>query len=217
MTPKLLKWLYYLVGMVHLLGIVFNNQEVLTATKPFLMPILLYYVYQSQIEQVTLKTILLWISLVFAWLGDLALMQVDAYFLLGVGMFFIAQLCYILLFFKSVKEPIKFKVLPLLPYLLSGILFFYILLPKTEELLIPVLIYGISLIGMAGVARLRYGRTDSKSYYWVLTGALFFLISDTLLALNKFVWDIPYAGIGIMSTYITAQFLITEGILQDEQ
>ena len=142
-------------------------------------------------------------------------MQVDAYFLLGVGMFFIAQLCYILLFFKSVKEPIKFKVLPLLPYLLSGILLFYILLPKTEELLIPVLIYGISLIGMAGVARLRHGRTDSKSYYWVLTGALFFLISDTLLALNKFVWDIPYVGIGIMTTYMSAQILITEGILRD--
>ena len=217
MTPKLLKWLYYLVGMVHLLGIVFNNQEVLTATKPFLMPILLYYVYRSQIEQVTIKTILLWISLVFAWLGDLALMQADAYFLLGVGMFFIAQLCYILLFFKSVEEPIKFKALPLLPYLLSAILLFYILLPKTDELLIPVFIYGISLIGMDGIARLRQGRTASKSYYYVLIGTLLFLISDTLLALNKFVWDIPYAGIGIMSTYMAAQLLITEGILQDEQ
>lgn len=80
MTPKLLKRLYGLVSMVHLLGIVFNNQEILNATKPFLIPILLYYVYQSQIEQVTLNTILLWTSLVFAWLGDLALMQGDTYF-----------------------------------------------------------------------------------------------------------------------------------------
>jgi uncharacterized membrane protein YhhN len=121
------------------------------------------------------------------------------------------------LFFKSVEEPIKFKALPLLPYLLSGILLFYILLPKTDELLIPVFIYGISLIGMAGIARLRQGRTASKSYYYVLIGTLLFLISDTLLALNKFVWDIPYAGMGIMSTYMAAQLLITEGILQDEQ
>jgi|TARA_B110000046_G_scaffold73819_1_gene81702 uncharacterized membrane protein YhhN len=217
MNPKLLKSLYGLVGFLHLLGIVFKNQEILNATKPFLMPILLYYVYKSQIEQVTLKTILLWISLVFAWLGDLALMQEDAYFLLGVGMFFMAQLCYILLFLKSVKEPIKFKTLPLLPYFLAGILLFYILLPKTDALLIPVFIYGLSLIGMAGIARLRQGRADSKSYSYVLIGTLFFLISDSLLALNKFVWDIPYVGIGIMSTYMAAQLLITEGILQDEQ
>ena len=215
MTPKLLKWLYGLVGMVHLLGIVFNNQEILNATKPFLMPILLYYVYQSQIEQVNLNTILLWVSLVFAWLGDLALMQGDTYFLLGVGMFFMAQLCYIFLFLKSVEEPIKLKFLPLLPYLLAGIFLFYILLPKTDELLIPVFIYGLSLIGMAGIARIRQGRTNIKSYRYVLIGTLLFLISDSLLALNKFVWDIPYAGIGIMTTYMGAQILITEGVLQD--
>ncbi|OUU03246.1 MAG: hypothetical protein CBB92_01805 [Flammeovirgaceae bacterium TMED32] len=63
---------------------------------------------------------------------------------------------------------------------------FYILLPKTDELLIPVFIYGLSLIGMACIARLRQGRTNSKSYRYVLIGTLFFLISDSLLAHNKF-------------------------------
>ncbi|MDG1105236.1 MAG: lysoplasmalogenase [Cyclobacteriaceae bacterium] len=214
MTPKLLKRLYGLVSMVHLLGIVFNNQEILNATKPFLIPILLYYVYQSQIKQVTLNTILLWTSLVFAWLGDLAFMQGDTYFLLGVSMFFITQLCYIFLFLKSVEEPIKLKFLPLLPYLLTGIFSFAILLPKTDELLIPVFIYGLSLIGMAGIARLRQGRTNSKSYSYVLVGTILFLISDFILALDKFVWDIPYDAIGIMTTYMGAQVLIIEGILQ---
>ena len=215
MTPKLLKWLYGLVGIFHLLGIVFNNQEILNATKPFLIPILLYYAYQSQIEQVTLNTILLWTSLVFPWLGDLALMQGDTYFLLGVGMCFIAQLCYIFLFLKSVEESIKLKFLPLLPYLLTGIFLFYTLLPMTDELLIPVFIYSLSLIGMAGIARLREGRTNSKSYPYVLIVTILFLISDSFLALNKFVWDIPYDAIGIMTTDMGAQILITEGILQD--
>ena len=145
MIPKSLKWLYYLVGLLHLWAIVFHNQEVLNATKPFLMPILLCYVYKSEIERVNLKTILLWISLVFAWLGDLALMQSDTYFLLGLGLFFIAQICYILLFFKAVEKPIEFKTFPLLPYLLAGILLFYILLPDVNELLVPIVIYGIIL------------------------------------------------------------------------
>ncbi|MDA8889983.1 lysoplasmalogenase, partial [Cyclobacteriaceae bacterium] len=122
---------------------------------------------------------------------------------------------YIFLFLKSVEKPIKLKFLPLLPYLLAGIFLFYILLPKTDELLIPVFIYGLSLIGMAGIARIRQGRTNIKSYRYVLIGTLLFLISDSLLALNKLVWDIPYAGIGIMTTYMGAQILITEGVLQD--
>ncbi|MAJ50432.1 MAG: hypothetical protein CMB82_02310 [Flammeovirgaceae bacterium] len=217
MIPKSLKWLYYSVGLLHLWAIVFHNQEVLNATKPFLMPILLCYVYKSEIERVNLKTILLWISLVFAWLGDLALMQSDTYFLLGLGLFFIAQICYILLFFKAVEKPIEFKTFPLLPYLLAGILLFYILLPDVNELLVPIVIYGIILLTMAGVARLRQGRTNSKSYYYTLLGTLLFVISDSLLALNKFVWNIPYAEIGIMSTYMAAQLLITEGILKNEK
>lgn len=61
----------------------------------------------------------------------------------------------------------------------------YILLPKTDELLIPVFIYGLSLIGMACIARLRQGRTNSKSYRYVLIGTLLFLISDSLLAPKK--------------------------------
>ena len=81
--------------------------------------------------------------------------------------------------------------------------------------LIPVFIYGLGLIGMAGIARLRQGRTNPKSYRYVLIGTLLFLISDSLLALNKFVWDIPYVGIGIITTYMGAQILITEGVLQD--
>ena len=128
-------------------------------------------------------------------------------------MFFIAKLCYIFLFLKSVEEPIKLKFLPLLPYLLTGIFSFAILLPKTDELLIPVFIYGLSLIGMAGIARLRQGRTNSKSYRYVLVGTILFLISDFILALDKFVWDIPYDAIGIMTTYMDAQVLIIQGIL----
>ncbi|MBT5506945.1 MAG: lysoplasmalogenase, partial [Flammeovirgaceae bacterium] len=97
---------------------------------------------------------------------------------------------------------------------LTGIFSFAILLPKTDELLIPVFIYGLSLIGMAGIARLRQGRTNSKSYSYVLVGTILFLISDFILALDKFVWDIPYDAIGVMTTYMGAQVLIIEGILQ---
>ena len=39
-------------------------------------------------------------------------------------------------------------------------------------------------------------------------GAFIFLVSDSLIAINKFVTPIEHAFIGIMSTYYAAQLLI---------
>ena len=63
-------------------------------------------------------------------------------------------------------------------------------------------------------SKLFLARTNSKSYSYVLVGTILFLISDFILALDKFVWDIPYDAIGVMTTYMGAQVLIIEGILQ---
>jgi uncharacterized membrane protein YhhN len=42
-----------------------------------------------------------------------------------------------------------------------------------------------------------------------------FLLSDALLAINKFVAPIPMAGFWVMLTYITAQYLIVKGCSKD--
>ena len=46
--------------------------------------------------------------------------------------------------------------------------------------------------------------------------ALFFVISDGILAIDKFLTTIPLSHILIMGTYATAQYLITKGILIQE-
>jgi len=46
-----------------------------------------------------------------------------------------------------------------------------------------------------------------------MVGAIFFMLSDTLLAMNKFVAPIENERVLIMSTYIIAQFLIAKGII----
>jgi uncharacterized membrane protein YhhN len=45
----------------------------------------------------------------------------------------------------------------------------------------------------------------------LFSGALLFVMSDSLLAINKFVHPIPEAGFLIMSTYILAQYFIVQG------
>ena len=45
----------------------------------------------------------------------------------------------------------------------------------------------------------------------MIAGAVLFIISDSILAINKFYQSFEYAGIAIMLTYGIAQLLITFG------
>ena len=67
----------------------------------------------------------------------------------------------------------------------------------------------ILMMGIGAVER----QTNAKSYQLVLIGAISFIASDSLIAINKFAFAIPFSGVWIMTTYIVAQYLIVEGIL----
>lgn len=216
MKPQFIRYIYLVFGIINIAGHILSNEDLLNYSKPLLMPLLLYYVYQSQMNQVTSRTLLLWAALLFAWFGDLALMLPEQYFLFGVAFFFATQICYIILFQRSTVDGITSKLRPILSYLVYAVFLFYVLLPHVGNLFFPVLIYGLSLIGMAAVARLRKGKTPDQSYVLVTLGSGLFLISDSLLALNKFVAPLSYGATAIMTTYIAAQYLITEGILKDQ-
>lgn len=47
---------------------------------------------------------------------------------------------------------------------------------------------------------------------WVITGALLFVASDSLLAINKFYQPFNSAGLAIMATYGLAQLFIVIGL-----
>jgi uncharacterized membrane protein YhhN len=47
-----------------------------------------------------------------------------------------------------------------------------------------------------------------------MIGSILFVLSDSALAVNKFVRALPLEGLMVMSTYIVAQLLITIGILK---
>ena len=63
-------------------------------------------------------------------------------------------------------------------------------------------------------AAFRYKKVSPASFNFILIGAIFFMLSDTLLAFNKFTNPLPLAGFLIMSTYIVAQYLIAEGSIE---
>ena len=63
-------------------------------------------------------------------------------------------------------------------------------------------------------AHKRRGATSASSFKLVALGAILFAISDGLIAVNKFAFPIPAERILVMSIYMTAQYLIVQGLIQ---
>ena len=90
----------------------------------------------------------------------------------------------------------------------------WVIYPGLGDLLIPVLIYALVLLGMGVWAHKRRGATSSASFQLVAIGAILFALSDGLIAINKFAFEIPFERVLVMSIYMTAQYLIVQGLIQ---
>ena len=58
-----------------------------------------------------------------------------------------------------------------------------------------------------------YYKVNKPANDMFVFGALMFVLSDSLLAINKFLEPLPYAGISIMLTYCAAQYFIVTGFI----
>ena len=203
------------VSITNLVAQLLISQELIQFTKPVLMPLLLFYIYESSKGKVTTTTLLLFLAILLSWFGDISLLyQTETYFMLGIGFFLIAHVCYILILKKATYQKLQFEVFKILPYAVYLVILFSLLLPKVGDLTLPIFIYGIVISVMAGTARLREGNTSNESYQLAFYGSILFLISDSLLAIDKFYVNIPFSGLWVMSTYLAAQYLLVKGILK---
>lgn len=156
------------------------------------------------------------LALAFSVLGDILLMFVqfsEHFFALGLLAFLVAHIFYVMLFLKHRNKklsPILFSVI-LLIYALG---IFYTLKDNLGSMLLPVILYIIIILTMVTTAYLRKYMVSKMSYWLVFLGAISFLISDSVLAINKFSTDVPFERFIVMITYALAQYLIVLGILK---
>jgi uncharacterized membrane protein YhhN len=217
MNKKL--WIAAYLGAlaVDLIAVYSNFDTVRYITKPMLMPLLVgYFISNTSSTASSLKKWVI-LALAFSWAGDVLLMfdQVDEiFFISGLVAFLWAHIWYII-FLQSVTkiEKIGSNALLLVPGLFWLVTLMDILNPSSLGILQwPVQVYGIVLIAMFSGA-LYMGFVKKKSVgLLIILGALFFVISDSLLALNKFHKEFKYAGIAVMCTYGIAQLLIALGV-----
>ncbi|MGE0020653.1 MAG: lysoplasmalogenase [Draconibacterium sp.] len=163
------------------------------------------------------------LAILFSLLGDTFLMFTGNgpnFFIFGLGSFLVAQIGYIFLFrrlnqVEGLKPFLVTKPLWLLLYIFYGGVIYILLFPNLDLVLkIAVFIYMSALLGMSVMALNRKGILPQISFNFVFSGSLLFVVSDTLIALDKFLTPIPADRLWVMSTYMVAQFLIVTGILK---
>lgn len=205
-------------SMLYLGIISIGREDIAWFLKPLLLPILLYGVAVS--NNFPTKNLLL-TALAFSWLGDIILMFSEKgalYFIIGLVAFLVSHIFYIVVF---TKQKSKAKVTANIFFWLSGVLVLLylknmltLLYPILGDLKIPVTIYAATISLMLIVACRGFFSWNDHARYLILFGAVCFVVSDSLLAINKFYSPLPDASFWIMITYLTAQFCISAGILK---
>ena len=148
-------------------------------------------------------------GLVFSLAGDVFLMLPSDRFVAGLVAFLIAHLFYIAAF---VSEIGALTWWPLVPAVIYGIVIYTILAPSLGKLKLPVLIYVVGILIMAWLAWERWVQTGQSSALLASVGAVLFVISDTILAINRFRGTFKPARALNLTTYFAAQWLIASSV-----
>ncbi len=213
---KLIWLALYAVSVVAVLvATTFSVPDIYVVAKPLLMiSLLLYFIAASQGYPGWRKFV--GFALVFSWAGDVFLMQ-DGMFAAGLVSFLIAHIFYIITYQKTGARQAAFRPWNLAGFAAAGAAIIWVLYPGLGEMLVPVVIYMLVLLTMGVRAHQRKGATSAASFRLVAAGALLFVLSDCLIAINKFAFEVPAERLLVMSTYMAAQFLIVQGLLRHEK
>ncbi|OQY96420.1 MAG: hypothetical protein B6D37_02680 [Sphingobacteriales bacterium UTBCD1] len=209
--------LYLAILAVHLAGIFLNDELIQVLTKPLLVILLvLYFLLRTKVWKGQLKN---WVlaALFFSWAGDILLMfqeKSELFFLSGLAVFLAAQLFYIVFFHNiRIRERIKGYWIFLPVVMIYYIALITFLSPFPRKMGLPVRVYGIVISIMFLLALHMLFIKNKIAGRLMMAGALLFIISDSVLAINRFYNQFEPAGLIVMLTYGLAQLLITDGAI----
>ena len=150
------------------------------------------------------------IALVFSATGDVLLaVEFANHFIFGLGAFLLAQLTYAGNFLRHARRPSLCLAGRAFSILVAAGLLAMQVLPAAGDLALPVAFYIVAIVSMALSAAAH--RSGSSLLF---AGALTFMASDALIAINRFLDPVPLAGTWIMLTYYGAQALLVYGLIR---
>ncbi|MHC0444835.1 lysoplasmalogenase [Flavobacterium sp. 3-218] len=210
--------IYVAFSIVYLILLLCGYERFDLFLKPILIPTIGFgaYFYRKFPSQNILLA-----ALALSWLGDVILLFTDLgeiYFILGLVFFLTAHIIYCILFNrqkrirKKQNKPVFILGSILIAVYLIGMV--AVLMPYLGDLEIPVSIYASVISIMLLFAFNGFLVWEKPGNQLVFLGAIFFIASDSILAVNKFYAPIPKSSFFIMLTYLLAQYLIVVGVLR---
>lgn len=218
MKYSLISIVYFTVGLI---CIILLDQSVYWpgfVAKALIIPVLMILFFVNINPFTGRLHIFMIAGLLFSWAGDVVLelsKNNDSLFIVGLVCFLLAHIMYLIVFFLT---PGKNSILNnrfylLIPVLIYGVILVSCLYADLAGMRLPVILYTIVILSMLAGALNRIEKVKKVSFYLVLAGAILFVISDSVIAFNKFVHQFDSSGIVIMSTYVIAQYLIVAGYI----
>lgn len=211
MLAKKLKTVFLITAITYLSSLQFTPYSGQFIVKVF--PIVVLLISSIYLLPDTRK---IWIgSGIFAsGIGDILLaLPIANSFIFGLAAFLIAQIIYAISFYKF-RQPSQSKAISKVTTVILiayALVMGYFILPSTGDMLYPVAAY-LTVITLMGISAL------TSSLNWkVSVGALFFIASDTTLALSLFKSPHPLSSYIVMITYYIAQLLIVFGMIDSQK
>lgn len=149
-------------------------------------------------------------ALALSALGDffLALKDQERFFVPGLGSFLVAHVAYLIAFLPRASMPGAAALLAIVAVLAAAGALVLVLAPRLGRLRVPVFAYFAVIMAMVAAA------LSIREASWILgAGAVIFALSDSLIAVRKFLNPIPANNEAVWVTYIVAQFMIVAGLL----
>jgi uncharacterized membrane protein YhhN len=218
----MIKFFFVVVTLYLTLMLIPHEPLLSIILKPLIVGSLIVWVRQKPFINPNNQRLLL-MALTFSLAGDIFLMipgGTTVLFKAGLISFLIAHLFYLSLFSKDLRiKECNSRILigSTMVFLLYGSFFFVLIRTSLGSLLIPVVCYMLVILAMALVAINRNNRYPTTGYWFVALGAVLFVISDSILAVNKFYIPVRASGFLIMGTYSFAQYFIAKGIVDDQK
>lgn len=202
--------LIILSGLLHITGQYVKIASLKYLFKPLTTILIFILAFQLDPGIHSIYRILILSGLVFSLMGDVFLMLPKDRFIAGLASFLVAHLLFIGAMVSGFGP--FYAWIPLIAIAIYMGIFLRILLPKTGKMTLPVFIYAlvIMLFLWQAAGRAWYLAGDSSGYAFY--GALLFVVSDSILAYNKFVRPFKAAEFLIMTSYWSALVLLALSI-----
>jgi uncharacterized membrane protein YhhN len=198
------------LGVVHLLAFYGGRPAIAGVVKAIPVLLLAEVVARGAADPALGRRIA--VGLVLSALGDVSLVFRGG-FLAGLSAFFVAHCCYIAAFAPGavVNGASAFAGTALAAMALGMLVYLW---PHVARLRPPVVVYvgALSLMAWCAIARATALGAGAAEHAGAV-GALVFLVSDGVLAVDRFARPFAAAHAVVMTTYYTAQVLIARSAL----